>query len=73
MRTRTLDINVLMVIAVAGAIAIGELLEAVSVVFLFAAAPWLEVRTLERARQAIRALIDLTPRQAVVRGGAVEM
>ena len=72
-RSRTIDINVLMVIAVAGAIAIGELLEAVSVVFLFAAAQWLEVRTLERARQAIRALIDLTPRQAVVRRGAAEM
>jgi Cd2+/Zn2+-exporting ATPase len=71
-RSRTIDINVLMVVAVAGAIAIGELLEAVSVVFLFAAAQWLEVRTLERARQAIRALIDLTPRQATVRRGAVE-
>jgi Cd2+/Zn2+-exporting ATPase len=71
-RARTIDINVLMVIAVAGALVIGELLEAVSVVFLFAAAQWLEVRTLERARQAIRALIDLTPRQAIVRRGAVE-
>jgi len=71
-RSRTIDINVLMVIAVAGALAIGELLEAVSVVFLFAAAQWLEVRTLERARQAIRALIDLTPRQAVVRRAAAE-
>ena len=72
LRTRTIDINVLMVIAVAGAVAIGELSEAASVVFLFAVAQWLEVRTLERARQAIRALIDLTPRQALVRRGAVE-
>jgi Cd2+/Zn2+-exporting ATPase len=72
LRSRTIDINVLMVIAVAGAIVIGELLEAVSVVFLFAAAQWLEVRTLERARQAIRALIDLTPRQAIVRRGTFE-
>src|SRR5687768_7655024 len=66
-RSRTLDINVLMVIAVAGAIAIGEWLEAASVVFLFAVAQWLEVRTLERARQAIRALIDLSPQEAVVK------
>jgi Cd2+/Zn2+-exporting ATPase len=71
-RSRTVDINVLMVIAVAGAIALGDLLEAVSVVFLFAAAQWLEARTLERARQAIRALIDLTPRQARVRRGDAE-
>ena len=48
-----------MVIAVAGALALGEWLEASSVVFLFALAQWLEARTLERARQAIRALVDL--------------
>ena len=66
-RSRTLDINALMVIAVAGALVLGEWLEAASVVLLFAIAQWLEVRTLERARQAIRALIDLSPRDALVR------
>jgi Zn2+/Cd2+-exporting ATPase len=66
-RSRTLDINVLMVIAVAGAAAIGEWFEAATVVFLFAVAQWLEVRTLERARQAIRALIDLSPQEALVK------
>ena len=71
-RTKTVDINVLMVIAVAGALALGEWLEASSVVFLFALAQWLEARTLERARQAIRALVDLTPREAIVRRGGIE-
>src|SRR5689334_11551742 len=66
-RSRTLDINVLMVIAVAGALALGDWPEAASVVFLFAVAQWLEVRTMERARQAIRALIDLAPREALMR------
>jgi len=66
-RARALDINVLMVIAVAGALAIGEWLEAGSVVVLFAIAQWLEGRTLGRARQAIRALLDLAPREALVR------
>lgn len=66
-RSRTLDINALMVIAVAGALAIGEWFEAASVVFLFSVAQWLEVRTLERARQAIRALIDLSPQEALVK------
>ena len=66
-RSRTLDINVLMVIAVAGALALGDWPEAASVVFLFAVAQWLEVRTMEHARQAIRALIDLAPREALVR------
>lgn len=71
-RTKTVDINVLMVIAVAGALALGEWMEASSVVFLFALAQWLEARTLERARQAIRALVDLTPRDAIVKRGASE-
>ena len=71
-RTRTLDINTLMVVAVAGALILGEPLEAATVVFLFAVAQWLEVRTLERARQAIRALIDLSPREALVRRNGVE-
>jgi Cd2+/Zn2+-exporting ATPase len=72
LRSRTIDINVLMVIAVAGALALGEWLEGASVVFLFAVAQWLEVRTMERARQAIRALIDLSPREALVRRGNSE-
>jgi Cd2+/Zn2+-exporting ATPase len=72
LRSRTIDINVLMVIAVAGALALGEWFEAATVVFLFAVAQWLEVRTMERARQAIRALIDLSPREALVRRGGVE-
>ena len=68
-RARSLDINVLMTLAVAGALAIGEWAEASSVVFLFALSQWLEARTLQRARQAIRSLLDLAPREAVVRRG----
>jgi Cd2+/Zn2+-exporting ATPase len=60
------------VIAVAGALALGEWLEGSSVVFLFALAQWLEARTLERARQAIRALVDLTPRDAIVKRDGTE-
>src|SRR5688572_557409 len=71
-RSRTLDINALMVIAVTGALILGEWLEAASVVFLFAIAQWLEVRTLERARQAIRALIELSPRDAIVKRDGLE-
>jgi Cd2+/Zn2+-exporting ATPase len=66
-RLRSLDINVLMVAAAAGAISLGEWSEAASVVFLFAVAQTLEARTLERARLAVRALMELTPNDALVR------
>jgi Zn2+/Cd2+-exporting ATPase len=72
LRSRSLDINTLMLIAVVGALALGDWLEAASVVLLFAVAQWLEVRTLDRARQAIRALIDLSPREALVISGGRE-
>ena len=49
-RTRVLDINVLMVIAVAGAAALGDWLEAATVVWLFGVAQWLEARSIDRAR-----------------------
>ena len=71
-RTRTVDINVLMVIAVCGALALRQWFEGASVVFLFALAQWLEARTLERARQAIRALVEFSPREAIVKRNGVE-
>jgi Cd2+/Zn2+-exporting ATPase len=67
LRQRALDINALMLVAVAGAMAIGEWSEAGTVVFLFGVAQWLESRSMERAREAIRALMDLTPAEARVR------
>ena len=66
-RARALDINVLMLVAAAGAIALGEWSEAAAVVFMFAVAQALEARTLERARTAVRALMDLAPAEAVVK------
>ncbi len=63
---RTFDIHVLMTVAVAGAVAIGEWMEGASVVFLFALAQYLESRSMERARHAIRALMDLSPAVATV-------
>jgi Cd2+/Zn2+-exporting ATPase len=68
-RQRTLDINALMVIAVLGAVALGDWFEAASVVWLFGVAHWLEARSLTRARRAIRDLMTLTPARAVVRRG----
>ena len=64
--SRHLDINVLMMVAVAGAITLGEWSEGASVVFLFALAQVLESRAMERARGAIRSLMDLAPAEALV-------
>jgi Cd2+/Zn2+-exporting ATPase len=64
---RSLDINVLMLVAASGAVVLGEWSEAAAVVFMFAVAQALEARTLERARMAVRALMDLTPAEALVR------
>ncbi len=55
------DMNFLMITAVLGAILIGELFEAATVAFLFALSLLLEHWSVERARNAIGALLDLTP------------
>ena len=69
LRTLTLNINLLMTIAVVGAIAIGQWPEAAMVTFLFAVAELVESRSVDRARHAIRALMALSPETARVRRG----
>ena len=71
-RVMSLDINVLMLVAVAGAMAIGEWSEGATVTFLFAFAQILEARSMDRARNAIRALMDLAPPEAIVVRDGVE-
>lgn len=66
-RTFTLNINFLMTVAIAGAVAIGEWPEAAMVTFLFALAELIEAYSLDRARNAIRGLMELTPETALVR------
>ena len=71
LRTRSIDMNVLMLIAVAGALGIGAYSEAAAVVFLFTLGGWLEARALSRTRGSIRALMELTPPTArVLREGS---
>lgn len=67
LRTFTLNINFLMSIAVIGAMAIGEWPEAAVVIFLFALAERIETLSLERARNAMRGLMAMTPDTASVR------
>lgn len=71
-RHLTLDMNFLMLIAAAGAAAIGEWAEGASVLFLFSLAQVLETYSMDRARNAIKALMDLSPTEATVRRDGAE-
>lgn len=62
------DMNLLMVIAVVGAVAIGEWLEAATVSSLFALSLALEAWSVGRARRAVEALMRLAPDTVRVRG-----
>jgi Cd2+/Zn2+-exporting ATPase len=69
---RRLDINVLMLIAVAGAMVLGDWFEAATVVWLFDVSQWLETKSLARATRAIQSLVALAPETATVRRNGVE-
>jgi Cd2+/Zn2+-exporting ATPase len=69
LRHFSLDMNVLMSVAVIGAAAIGEWTEAAAVVFLFALSELLEGFSVGRARRAIQSLLELTPETALAKRG----
>jgi Cd2+/Zn2+-exporting ATPase len=62
-----LNINALMTVAVTGAFLIGQWPEAAMVMALYAIAELIEGRAVDRARNAIKSLLDLTPDTAEVR------
>ncbi len=67
LKNGNLNMNALMSIAVTGAVAIGHWPEAAMVTFLFALAELIEAKSLDRARNAIRGLMELAPETATVR------
>ncbi len=58
------DMNLLMTVAVIGAIGLGDWLEAASVSFLFSLALLLESWSVDKAKREITALFDITPQTA---------
>ena len=73
LRERHFDTDLLMVLAAIGAAALGEFAEGALLLFLFSLGHALEERALDRARNAIRALADLTPKTALVRRDASQL
>jgi Cd2+/Zn2+-exporting ATPase len=63
---RAFSIELLVTIAVIGALYIREYTESSVVTFLFLFGAYLEARTLEKTRSSLRALIDMAPQEAVV-------
>lgn len=68
-----LDMNILMTIAIVGAAAIGQYEEAAAVVFLFSLGNTLQGYTLDKTRNSIRTLMDLTPNEALVSRNGILM
>ncbi|MCM3441354.1 heavy metal translocating P-type ATPase [Metabacillus halosaccharovorans] len=66
-KSRSLDMNVLMSVAAIGAALIGEWLEGATVVWLFALGNFLQNRSIEQTRNSIRNLIDLAPPEAWIK------
>ena len=61
------DVNLLMLLAAAGAAAIGHAVEAATLMFLFSLSNTLEAYTMGRTRHALHALLKLRPARALVR------
>jgi Cd2+/Zn2+-exporting ATPase len=66
LRAGVLDMHVLMALAIVGAVAIGEYMEAGAIAFLFSFAELLEGFAVERANASVRALMRLSPDVATV-------
>ncbi|KAH9258978.1 hypothetical protein BASA81_002598 [Batrachochytrium salamandrivorans] len=69
LRRRIMDINVLMSIAVIGALALQDFHEAATVTVIFSWSEWLEERASRRAKGALQALVNLQPESARTEDG----
>ncbi|MFD0682005.1 MULTISPECIES: heavy metal translocating P-type ATPase [unclassified Paenibacillus] len=73
LKSRTIGMDLLMTVAALGAGLIGQWEEGAAVVFLFSLGETLEAYTMDRTRKSIHGLMDLSPREALVRRNGEEM
>ncbi|MGW4794123.1 heavy metal translocating P-type ATPase [Nonomuraea sp. NPDC004297] len=64
LRDRTLDVDLLMVVAAIGAAAIGQVFDGALLIVIFATSGALEALATKRTEDAVRGLLDLAPEQA---------
>jgi heavy metal translocating P-type ATPase len=64
LRAKTLDVDLLMVVAAIGAAAVGQVLDGGLLIVIFATSGALEAVASHRTAQAVRGLLDLAPEQA---------
>lgn len=73
LRAKRFDIDTLMLVAAAGAAALGEWAEGALLLFLFSLGHALEHMAMDRARRAIETLAELAPKTALVRRDGAEI
>uniref|UniRef100_A0A7N0TGP8 HMA domain-containing protein n=2 Tax=Kalanchoe fedtschenkoi TaxID=63787 RepID=A0A7N0TGP8_KALFE len=66
LKSLTLDINILAIVAVVGTIFLRDYLEAATIVFLFTIAEWLESRASHKATAVMSSLMNMAPQKAVI-------
>ncbi|MBI3168751.1 MAG: cadmium-translocating P-type ATPase [Chloroflexi bacterium] len=70
LKEKTLNVDLLMILAALGAAAIGQPAEGATLLFLFSLSNTLQTYAMDRSRKAIEKLLDLRPAQATVRQGS---
>lgn len=70
LKEKTLNVDLLMILAALGAASIGQPAEGATLLFLFSLSNTLQTYAMDRSRKAIEKLLDLRPKQAMVRRGS---